>query len=106
MTADIVLADSRTRENFAFADTVGELITALSAFDPQMPAPRALIDQAAALTFPPSPITLFAESYPRAVDINEDDYRAKQAEYDAAATASGYRLAGFRLHRAVFSTKT
>lgn len=89
MTADIALADSRTRENFAFADTVGELI-----------------DQAAALTLPPSPITLFAESYPRAVDIGEDDYRAKQAEYDAAATAAGYRLAGFRLQRAVFSTKT
>lgn len=106
MNAFLALADSRTRENFAIADTVGELISALSALDPQMPAPRALIDQAAALTIPPTEITLFAESYPRAVDIDENIYKADQAEYDAAATASGYRLAGFRLHRAVFTTKT
>lgn len=106
MNASIALADPRTRENFAIADTVGELITALSAFDPQMPATRALIDQAAALILPPSSITLFAESYPRAVDIDESLYKSDQTAYDAAATASGYRLAGFRLHRAVFTTKS
>ena len=106
MNAVRALADSKTAENFALADTVGELIGALSALDPATPAPQALIDQASALLLPPSDITLFIESYPRAVDIDRGEYEANMADYDAAALASGYRLAGVRLERAVFTTKT
>jgi hypothetical protein len=91
---------------FRLADTVGELVGALSALDPATPAPPALIDQASALLLPKSDISLFSESYPRAVDVDQDEYKANQAEFDAAALASGYRLAGYRLSRAVFTTKT
>jgi hypothetical protein len=106
VNASLALADSRTAGNFRIADTVGELISALSALDPATPAPQSLIDQASALLLPPSEITLFAESYPRAVDIDQGKYEANKADYDAAALASGYRLAGHRLQRAVFTTKT
>lgn len=106
MNAKLALADPKAAGKFANADTVGELISALSALDPATPAPQALIEQAAALTLPPTEITIFAESYPKAVDIDQGDYQADQAAYDAAALASGYRLAGFRLERAVFTTKT
>lgn len=47
----------------------------------------------------------FAQAYPKAIDFPEADYRARSAEFDAAAKAEGYRLAGFRLGFAVFSTK-
>ena len=106
MNASLALADPKTAGKFRLADTVGELIGALSALDPATPAPQALIDQASALLLPPSDITLFAESYPRAVDIDQGEYEANKADYDAAALASGYRLAGHRLERAVFTTKT
>lgn len=59
-----------------------------------------------ALADPEKPgIAVFADAYPRAVDIPQSVYHAEKDAYDAAATAAGYRLAGFRLERAVFSTK-
>jgi len=106
VNAQIALANPKIAGNLESADTVGALIGALSALDPGTKAPQALIDQAAALLLPPSDITLFADAYPRAVDVDQGEYEANKADYDAAATASGYRLAGYRLERAVFTSKT
>ena len=106
MNAQIALANPKLAGTLKTASTVGSLINALSALDPATPTPQALADQAAALLAPKGDITLFADAYPQAVDIPQGDYEAMQAEYDAAALASGYRLAGFRLERAVFTTKT
>ena len=48
---------------------------------------------------------IFAKAHPRAVDVSESEYLKAKDEADAAAAKAGYRLAGFRLGRAVFTTK-
>lgn len=52
-----------------------------------------------------SPTERFLASFPKAIDIAQKEYEAAKAEWDSAAASSGYRLAGFRLDRAVFTTK-
>lgn len=47
----------------------------------------------------------FAAAHPRAIDFQEKDFYALQPGISEAAAAFGYRLAGFRLKRAVFTTK-
>jgi hypothetical protein len=47
----------------------------------------------------------FAAAHPKAVDFPEADFYALQPGISEAAQAYGYRLAGFRLKRAVFTTK-
>jgi hypothetical protein len=47
----------------------------------------------------------FAAAHPKAVDFYETDFYALQPAISDAAAAFGYRLAGFRLKRAVFTTK-
>lgn len=47
----------------------------------------------------------FSSSYPKAVDFADEDYQKDKDEADKAAEEYGYSLAGFRLGRAVFSTK-
>lgn len=47
----------------------------------------------------------FTEAHPVAVDFAEADYRANEAEVSKIARDCGYRLAGIRLGRAVFTTK-
>jgi len=49
---------------------------------------------------------LFARSYPKAVDVLEAEYLKDKAEADSAAASAGYRLAGYRQGRAVFTSKT
>lgn len=47
----------------------------------------------------------FAAAHPRAIDFPEADFYALQPAISEAAAGFGYRLAGFRLKRAVFTTK-
>jgi len=47
----------------------------------------------------------FSNAKPHAVDFPQADYESRKAVYDTIANAHGYRLAGFRLKRAVFTTK-
>jgi hypothetical protein len=47
----------------------------------------------------------FKALQPKAVDFTMDEYRAASDEIHAAARATGYRLAGFRLGVAVFTSK-
>lgn len=47
----------------------------------------------------------FAEALQKAVDFPESEYRDNKAEMDRIAGLNGYRLAGFRLGRAVFTSK-
>lgn len=47
----------------------------------------------------------FTAAHPRAVDFPETEYKADPDTYDEIAADRGYRLAGFRLYRAVFTTK-
>lgn len=47
----------------------------------------------------------FAASHPKSVDFPETDFYSLQPAISEAAAAFGYRLAGFRLKRAVFTTK-
>lgn len=48
---------------------------------------------------------MFASSSPKAIDFPQTEYEASQADFDSIAAQFGYRLAGFRLRRAVFTTK-
>ena len=48
----------------------------------------------------------FAKSYPKAIDFPQAEYEREKTEFDRIAAEYGYRLAGFRLQRAVFTTKT
>jgi len=48
---------------------------------------------------------LFAKANKKAVDIPEFEYLQAHDEVDSAAAEAGYRLAGIRLNRAVFTTK-
>jgi len=47
----------------------------------------------------------FMEAYPKAIDFDEEEYLADRDAADLFAVAHGYRLAGYRLGRAVFTTK-
>lgn len=47
----------------------------------------------------------FAAAHPKPVDFHEADFYALQPAISDAAAVFGYRLAGFRLKRAVFTTK-
>lgn len=47
----------------------------------------------------------FSAAYPRSQDFTKTEYDAAQDEIQAAARATGYRLAGFRLGFAIFTTK-
>lgn len=47
----------------------------------------------------------FAAAHPKAFDIPASEYERVKADYDRAAAHHGYRLAGLRLGRAVFTTK-
>lgn len=47
----------------------------------------------------------FLAAHPKAVDFAESEYRPIEAEVSAIAAQAGYRLAGIRLGRAVFTTK-
>jgi len=47
----------------------------------------------------------FNNAKPHPVDFPQADYESRKAVYDTIADAHGYRLAGFRLKRAVFTTK-
>ncbi len=46
----------------------------------------------------------FAGSFPKAIDFSQKQYELEPAAYLGAAAVNGYRLAGFRLERAVFTT--
>lgn len=48
---------------------------------------------------------LFSASHPKAIDFLETEYEADRDAYDNAAAETGYRRAGFRLGRVVFTTK-
>lgn len=48
---------------------------------------------------------LFSDAYPKVVDMPEAEYRANKGSVETAAINHGYRLRGFRLNRAVFTTK-
>lgn len=41
----------------------------------------------------------------KAVDFDQRDYESRREVFDQAAAETGYRLAGMRLGRAVFTTK-
>lgn len=47
----------------------------------------------------------FAAAFPRAIDFPEDEYTAEKPDFDRIAASNGYRLAGIRLQRAVFTSK-
>lgn len=47
----------------------------------------------------------FAKAFPKALDFHESEYKQHEQEILRAATENGYRLAGFRLRRAVFTSK-
>lgn len=47
----------------------------------------------------------FAASHPKAIDFPEVEYEVSRDAYDNAAAETGYRRAGFRLGRVVFTTK-
>lgn len=47
----------------------------------------------------------FGASSPRAVDFPQPEYEQAKEAFDRIAEQHGYRLAGMRLGRAVFSTK-
>lgn len=47
----------------------------------------------------------FARSQPRAVDFTQAEYEGDKEQFEEIAVKHGYRLAGFRLGRAVFTTK-
>lgn len=47
----------------------------------------------------------FSAAHPRALDFSQVDYEAKKDIFDRIAAQHGYRLAGYRLGRAVFTTK-
>jgi len=47
----------------------------------------------------------FEGAYPKAIDFDEEEYLADRDNADLYAVANGYRLAGYRLGRAVFTTK-
>lgn len=47
----------------------------------------------------------FEKRFPKAIDFLELEYLKARTEIDEAAVAAGYRFAGWRLGRAVFSTK-
>ena len=63
------------------------------------------MSQQSALADPVPGIEIFAQTWPRAVDLPQSDYEANKARYDAAAKALAYRFIGCRLNRAVFTTK-
>jgi len=48
---------------------------------------------------------VFVKAGGKAVDFPEPDYQSRKAVFDTIAATHGYRLAGFRLQRAVFSSK-
>lgn len=48
---------------------------------------------------------VFTAAHPKPVDFPQSEYEANVIEIDVAATEAGYRLAGYRLRRAVFTTK-
>lgn len=48
---------------------------------------------------------LFNRAYPKAVDFVESEYLRDKEAADSAALSAGYRFAGYRLGRAVFTTK-
>jgi hypothetical protein len=47
----------------------------------------------------------FKAHYPKAVDFRMYEYDDRAADIAQLAQAHGYRFAGYRLERAVFSTK-
>lgn len=47
----------------------------------------------------------FKAAAPKAVDFDQRDYESRREVFDQAAADAGYRLAGMRLERAVFTTK-
>lgn len=47
----------------------------------------------------------FLANFPKPVHIPEEEYAKNAYDIDKIALARGYRLAGIRLKRAVFSTK-
>lgn len=47
----------------------------------------------------------FEIAFPKPVDFSTAEYDAAKSEIDSAAQAQGYRLAGVRLGRVVFTTK-
>jgi len=48
---------------------------------------------------------LFAGAYPKAVDVPVQEYQIDRLMADETAKAAGYRMAGIREGRAVFTTK-
>ncbi len=46
-----------------------------------------------------------AKAAGKAVDFPQAEYERNKAEFDRLAEQHGYRLAGFRLDRAVFTSK-
>lgn len=47
----------------------------------------------------------FAAAYPKAIDFPQKHFEMDKQEYYDAAARNGYRIAGLRLQRAVFTTK-
>lgn len=47
----------------------------------------------------------FGAARPHAVDFPQSEYEAEKESFDHIAAQHGYRLAGFRLKMAVFTTK-
>lgn len=48
---------------------------------------------------------VFCAAHPKAIDFPQKEYEAEKDDFDSIASEFGYQLAGFRLERAVFSTK-
>ncbi len=48
---------------------------------------------------------VFCAAQPKSVDFPQPEYEAEKADFDSIGADFGYRLAGFRLQRAVFTTK-
>lgn len=48
---------------------------------------------------------VFCSAHPKAVDFPQKEYEDEKGDFDSVAAEFGYRLAGCRLQRAVFTTK-
>ena len=48
---------------------------------------------------------LFSASHPKACDVSQAEYEGSKELFDRVCAETGFRLAGFREKRAVFTTK-
>lgn len=86
------LAGTRAR---ALADGIVEILRSGTARQASMP----LNARQAAIA------AMFCAAQPKAVDVPQPEYEGEKADFDSIAAEFGYRMAGIRLERAVFTTK-